>query len=70
MFIHKVNVKTGEFENLEMDESDFLWAKKNEEESDKLKETAEAEAAVKAAQKAELLAKLGITEEDAKLLLS
>lgn len=63
-FIH--NVETGEIIERELNK-----AEKDQQKIDEAALTAiQAEAEAKAAQKAELLAKLGITEEEAKLLLS
>lgn len=59
------NAETGEIEIREMNDAEFAQY-----EIDQAAETAkQAEAEVKAAAKAELLAKLGITEDEAKLLL-
>jgi hypothetical protein len=60
------NVTTGEVIEREMTESELA---EYEVQLNRVKEKAEAEAA-KAADKAALLAKLGITDDEAKLLLS
>lgn len=64
IFIH--NVSTGEIIEREMTEQELAQL-----EADKLASEASAQAALeKAAQKVALLERLGITEEEAKLLLS
>jgi len=66
MFIKEHNVKTGEVIEREMTVEEIQQF-----ESDKAEAITRAEAqATKAAEKAALLAKLGITEDEAKLLLS
>lgn len=70
MFIHKVNIQTGETADIEMTEEDLAWAAANAEETAQVKAKEIEEAEIKNAAKAEILAKLGITEEEAKILLS
>lgn len=64
--ITEFNAETGETIEREMTENEIILFQTVE--AEKLKQ--ETEEANKAAKKAELLAKLGITEDDAKLLLS
>ena len=60
------NVSTGEIINREMNDDEFAQHQKDL--ADELKSKARAEA--KALAKSDLLAKLGITEDEAKLFLS
>lgn len=66
----EVNCETGEVQEIELtaEEVTALEAAAAQAEEDRI--AAEAEAEAKAAAKAELLAKLGISEDEAKLLLS
>jgi hypothetical protein len=60
------NVETGEIQTREMNTQEFAQYQADQE----LEATKAAAEAAKAADKAALLAKLGITEDEAKLLLS
>jgi DNA-binding Xre family transcriptional regulator len=60
------NVETGEIIEREMTAAELAQAKIDDANFETLKQSE----ATKAAEKAELLAKLGITEDEAKLLLS
>ena len=60
------NTETGEIIDREMTKEEFESYQQSQAEA----EAQKAEEAFKAAKKAELLAKLGLTEDDAKLLLS
>lgn len=69
MFIHKVNIETGETADIEMIEEDLVWAAANAEETAIMEAEIKAAETAKATKRAELLARLGISEEEARLLL-
>lgn len=65
-----VDCSTGVAEEIELSPEEVLQMEADAAKAEADRIAAEEEAAVKAAKKAELLAKLGISEEDAKLLLA
>lgn len=65
-----VNVNTGKIEIIDLTEEQIKYALETRKIAEKLIAEEQAEAEVKAAEKAALLNRLGITEEEAKLLLS
>jgi hypothetical protein len=65
-----VNCETGEVSEVALTEEELLQREADAKAAAEAEEVRKAEEAAKAAKKAELLAKLGITEDDAKLLLS
>jgi len=65
-----VDCSTGVVEEVELTEEELAQREADRIAFEAAEAEREAEAAEKAAKKAELLAKLGITEDDAKLLLS
>ena len=65
-----VNVETGEEIEREMTDVEFAEYEANQQLQQERKAEAEAQAQARAEAKAALLAQLGITEEQAKLLLS
>jgi membrane protein involved in colicin uptake len=65
-----VNCETGEVSEVELTEEELAQREADAKAAAEAEEARKAEEAAKAAKKAELLAKLGITEDDAKLLLS
>lgn len=66
----EVNCETGEVQEIELTAEEAAALEAAAKEAQAQQETAEEEARAKATAKADLLAKLGITEEEAKLLLS
>jgi len=66
MYIIEANCETGEITKREYNEKEYAVHQANQ----AVEATRQAEAEAKAAAKAALLAQLGITEEQAKLLLS
>ena len=64
------NVDTGEVLVIELSDDEQTLRDKEIKENIKIAAKAEAEAEAKASAKSELFAKLGITEDEAKLLLS
>jgi hypothetical protein len=65
-----VNCETGEVSEVELTEEELAQREADAKAAAEAEEARKADEAAKAAKKAELLAKLGITEDDAKLLLS
>ena len=65
-----VDCSTGIAEDIELTAEEVAQMEADAAKAEADRIAAEEEAAVKAAKKAELLAKLGISEEDAKLLLA
>lgn len=65
-----VDCSTGIAEEIELSPEEVLQMEADAAKAEADRIAAKEEAAVKAAKKAELLAKLGISEEDAKLLLA
>lgn len=65
-----VNCETGEVSEVELTEEEVAQREADAKAAAEAEKARLAEEAAKAAKKAELLAKLGITEEDAKLLLA
>jgi len=66
----EVNCETGEVQEIELTAEEVAALEAAAAEAQAQQEAAEEEARAKATAKADLLAKLGITEEEAKLLLS
>ena len=66
----EVNCETGEVLEIELTKEEIAALETAAKEAQAQQEAAEEEARAKATAKADLLAKLGITEEEAKLLLS
>ena len=66
----EVNCETGEVQEIELTPEEVAALEAAAAEAQAAQEAAEEEARAKATAKADLLAKLGITEEEAKLLLS
>lgn len=64
------NVLTGEIIETNLTNNELLAVEANAEHGKMVEQTAQAEAEARATAKAALLAQLGITEEQAKLLLS
>lgn len=65
-----VDCSTGLVEEIPLTEEELAQREADRIAFEKAEEARKAEEAAKAAKKAELLAKLGLTEDDAKLLLS
>ena len=65
-----INCETGEQLEVELTDEEVAQLKADQAKAEADRKTAEAEAKAKAEAKAELLAKLGITAEEAALLLS
>lgn len=65
-----VNCETGEVSEIALTEEELLQREADAQAAAEAEAARLADEAEKAAKKSELLAKLGITEEDAKLLLS
>jgi hypothetical protein len=70
MFILEHNVETGEIKQLDYTPEEIAQIESKQAEQVTIDAAAEAEATAKAQAKAALLAKLGITQEEAQLLLS
>ena len=70
MFRIEHNVETGEIKQIELSSEEIAELKTQYAEAKAKSDATQAEAEAKAAAKAALLAQLGITEEQAKLLLS
>lgn len=66
----EVNCETGEVLEIELTKEEIAALEAAAKEAQAQQEAAEEEARAKATAKADLLAKLGITEEEAQLLLS
>lgn len=66
----EVNCETGEVQEIELTAEEVAALEAAAAEAQAAQEAAEEEARAKATAKADLLAKLGITEEEAKLLLA
>lgn len=66
----EVNCETGEVQEIELTAEEVAALEAAAAEAQAQQEAAEEEARAKATAKADLLAKLGITEEEAQLLLS
>lgn len=66
----EVNCETGEVQEIELTAEEVAALEAAAAEAQAQQEAAEEEARAKATAKADLLAKLGITEDEAKLLLS
>lgn len=69
MFRIEHNVETGEIKEIELTPAEIKEIEKMQLENVKVNEKLNAEAQAKASQKSALLEKLGITEDEAKLLL-
>jgi len=64
-----INVETGEIIERQLNAEELAQQKIDEANNEAAKALADAESAAKAAKRAQLLSKLGITEEEARILL-